>query len=64
MKSQGFSYWVVSFCVRVAAVISRGVGGGVYRVAGYGQQQRQFPIFALCKSLKSDNYILIRSWVA
>ena len=64
MKSQSFSYWAVSFGVRVEAAISRGVGGGVYRVAGYGQQQRQFPIFGLCKSLKSANYILIRSWVA
>ncbi|CAN6803726.1 unnamed protein product [Brassica oleracea] len=64
MKSQGFSSWAVSFGVRVAAAISRGVGGGVYCVAGYGQQQQQFPIFGLYKSLKSANYLLIRSWVA
>ncbi|WZZ75576.1 hypothetical protein YC2023_086946 [Brassica napus] len=62
MKSHGFSSWAVSVGVRVAAAISRGVGGGgVYRVSGYGQQQRQFPIY---KSLKSANYLLIRSWVA
>ncbi|KAF3527698.1 hypothetical protein DY000_02042404 [Brassica cretica] len=62
MKSQGFSSWAVSFGGRVAAPISHGIGGGVNRVAGYGQQQRQFPIFGLYKSLKSANYLLIRSW--
>ncbi|CAN6919541.1 unnamed protein product [Brassica oleracea var. botrytis] len=64
MKSQGFSSWAVSFGGRVAAAINRGIGGRVNRVAGYGQQQRQFPIFGFYKSLKSANYLLIRSWVA
>ncbi|CAN7100930.1 unnamed protein product, partial [Brassica rapa subsp. narinosa] len=54
MKSQGLSSWAVSFGVRVAASISRGVGGKIFRVASYRQQQRQFPIIGLYKSLKSS----------
>ena len=61
MKSQGLSSWALSFGVRVAAAISHGVGGGIFRVASYSQQQLQFPIIGLYKSLKSANYLFIRS---
>ena len=61
MKSQGLSSWALSFCVRVAAAISHGAGGEIFRVASYSQQQLQFPIIGLYKNLKSANYLFIRS---
>ncbi|CAN7090840.1 unnamed protein product, partial [Brassica rapa subsp. narinosa] len=43
------------------AAISHGVRGEIFRVASYSQQQLQFPIIGLYKSLKSANYLFIRS---
>ncbi|CAF2086867.1 unnamed protein product [Brassica napus] len=63
MKSQGLSSWALSFCVRVAAAISHGVGGEIFRVASYSQQQLQFPIIGLYKSsnlpFRSDRTMLL-----
>lgn len=42
-----------------AAAMSRGAGGGDYRVASY-EQQRQFPFIGLYKGLISASYLLFR----